>query len=181
MFLGRLQNLLLPLYFWGNVSLLCDLFAKFNLRQVSHGQFHKQIQQIFEIWYKVANRIMYCKMFHEFIFCSDQSELLTYHVCTTVVWYENTKLTVGLSRPFNLHPEKWFEGYPVKSTQIFFRRAPWKKLGFILINQKKIRRAPWKNLGRFYRVDFTGYPSNHFSGCRLNGRLSSKKKNQSAK
>ena len=22
-------------------------------------------------------------------------------------------------RPFNLHPEKWFEGYPVKSTQIF--------------------------------------------------------------
>ena len=23
------------------------------------------------------------------------------------------------SRPFNLHPEKWFEGYPVKSTQIF--------------------------------------------------------------
>ena len=20
------------------------------------------------------------------------------------------------SRPFNLHPEKWFEGYPVKST-----------------------------------------------------------------
>ena len=24
----------------------------------------------------------------------------------------------------------------------------------------------------FYRVNFTGYPSNHFSGCRLNGRLS---------
>ena len=24
-------------------------------------------------------------------------------------------------RPFNLHPEKWFEGYPVKSTQIFIR------------------------------------------------------------
>ena len=72
--------------------------------------------------------------------------------------------------PFNLYPENWFEGYHVKSTQIFFRRAPWKKLSVILINQKKIRRAPWKNLGRFYRVDFTGYPSNHFSGCRLKGR-----------
>ena len=35
----------------------------------------------------------------------------------------------------------------------------WKKSGWIL-------------QGRFYRVDFTGYPSNHFSGCRLNGRLS---------
>ena len=23
------------------------------------------------------------------------------------------------SHPFNLHPEKWFKGYPVKSTQIF--------------------------------------------------------------
>ena len=29
-----------------------------------------------------------------------------------------------------------------------------------------------KNLGRFYTVDFTGYPSNQFSGYRLNdGRL----------
>ena len=81
----------------------------------------------------------------------------------------STKIVIF--RPFNLHPEKWFEGYPVKSTQIIFRRAPWKKLDLILINQKKIRRAAWKNLSRFYRVDFTGYPSNHFSGCRLNGRL----------
>ena len=54
-----------------------------------------------------------------------------------------------LIRPFNLYPDNWFEGYPVKSTQIFF-----KKLGVILINQEKIRRAPWKNLGRFYRVPF---------------------------
>ena len=29
---------------------------------------------------------------------------------------------------------------------------------------KKSQVAPCKNL-----VDFTGYPSNHFSGCRLNG------------
>ena len=75
--------------------------------------------------------------------------------------------------------------YPVKSTQNFFRRAPWKKWGVIPINQKKIMRALWKNLGRFCRVDFTrlilqgglytvdfkGYLSNHFSACRLNGWL----------
>ena len=31
-------------------------------------------------------------------------------------------------------------------------------------------RAPvWKKYGRFYRVDFTGYPSNRLSGYRLNG------------
>ena len=41
----------------------------------------------------------------------------------------------------------------------------------VLIHQKKIRRAPWKNLGRFYGVDFTGYPSNQFSGYRLNRQL----------
>ena len=27
-----------------------------------------------------------------------------------------------------------------------------------------------------YRVNFTGYPSDHFSGCRLNGRLSQERK-----
>jgi hypothetical protein len=40
-------------------------------------------------------------------------------------------------------------------------------MGVILINQKK----SGEDLGRFYRVDFTRYPSNHFSGCRLNGRI----------
>ena len=29
----------------------------------------------------------------------------------------------------------------------------------------------WKKSGYFYRVDFTGHPSNQFSGYRLNGRL----------
>ena len=29
---------------------------------------------------------------------------------------------------------------------------------------------PQKISGAFARVDFTGYPSNHFPGCRLNGR-----------
>ena len=28
-----------------------------------------------------------------------------------------------------------------------------------------------KNLGRFYRLDFKGYPSNQLSGYRLNGRM----------
>ena len=60
--------------------------------------------------------------------------------------------------PFNLHPKKWFEGYPVKSTQIFFSRCspaffsnlevwhpschPEKKSGYILQSI-------------FYRVPFT--------------------------
>ena len=63
----------------------------------------------------------------------------------------------------------WFEGYhvkckiyPVKSTQTFSWRASWKKLGCTLKNQKKIWQAPWKSLGRFYRVDFTRYPSRQF-------------------
>ena len=36
---------------------------------------------------------------------------LIYDPITTKNWKYN--------RPFNLHPEKWFEGYPVKSTLIF--------------------------------------------------------------
>ena len=38
-----------------------------------------------------------------------------------VIWYNingNEHLEF-VTHPFNLHPEKWFEGYPVKSTQIF--------------------------------------------------------------
>ena len=36
-------------------------------------------------------------------------------------WKEHSHLydTKIVNRPFNLHPEKWFEVYPVKSTQIF--------------------------------------------------------------
>ena len=34
--------------------------------------------------------------------------------------------------------------FRVASTQIFFRVVAWKKLGVILINQKKISWAPWK-------------------------------------
>ena len=80
-------------------------------------------------------------------------------------------------RPFNLHPEKWFEGYPVKSTLFFsgwqkhlrFSRA-WHPFffWFTLWNPafSHVASHPEKN-----RVDFTGYPSNHFPGCRLNGRI----------
>ena len=80
----------------------------------------------------------------------------------------------------NLHPEEWLGGDPVKrtlifigchlrffrvaSTRFFFKVAAWKKLVVILTNQKKIR---WHPLN--FWVDFIGYPSNHFSGCRLNG------------
>ena len=52
-----------------------------------------------------------------------------------------------LFRPLNLYPENRFEGYPVKSTQIFFRHAPWKKLGVILINQKKNQVSTLKKSG----------------------------------
>ena len=50
------------------------------------------------------------------------------------------------SRPFNLHPGKWFEGYSVKSTLFFSgwqkhlrfsRVATWEKAGFHKVNQKK--------------------------------------------
>ena len=73
------------------------------------------------------------------------------------------------SRPFNLHPEKWFELYHVKSTQIFigchliffmvastqtfFQGGSLKNVTYEL--EKKPSWAPWKkNLGRFYRVPF---------------------------
>jgi hypothetical protein len=58
--------------------------------------------------------------------------------------------------------------------------AAQKKLGFIPINQKKIGEYPRKIKALWHprkiRVhpikiwaEFIGYPSNHFSGCRLNG------------
>ena len=77
-------------------------------------------------------------------------------------------------RLFNLHPEMWFEGYPVKSTQIFIRchlkyfrvastqifsgLSAWQKLGQHLGKNlgrcypKKFQVAPYKNLVRLYRI-----------------------------
>ena len=56
------------------------------------------------------------------------------------------------------------EGYKIRKIFGFFQAAPLKKnLGRNY--PKKSQVAPYKNLGRFYRV----YPSNHFSGCKLNG------------
>ena len=85
---------------------------------------------------------------------------------------------VEVYHPFNLHPQKWFEGYTVKSTHIFlgcspnsfwfismtpnFLQAAALKKFWVEATLKKSQVAPFKNLGRFYRV-------NHFSGCRLNG------------
>ena len=61
--------------------------------------------------------------------------------------------------------------HPVKPTQIFSGWSP----DFLLIYEYDTQLfsgcLPEKNLGRFYRVDFTGYPSNQFSGYRLNGRV----------
>ena len=88
--------------------------------------------------------------------------------------------------PFNLHPWKWFEGYPVKSTLFFlgwqkhlrFSRA-WHPFffWFTLWNPAFSQVATLENLRCFChpeknRADFTGYPPNHFSGCRLNRRVS---------
>ena len=66
-------------------------------------------------------------------------------VCSSAFKKCNLICYLTVIRPFNLYPENW---YPVKSTHIFFRRAPWKKLGVILINQKKIRRAPLNDLNK---------------------------------
>ena len=67
--------------------------------------------------------------------------------------------------PFNLHPEKLFEGYPVKSI-LFFLWNPAFSQDATLENLRCFCH-PGKN-----RVDFTGYHSNHFPGCILNGQLS---------
>ena len=62
--------------------------------------------------------------------------------------------------------------FPVKSTQIFSGCLP----DFFLIYKYDTQLfsgcLPEKDLGRFYCTDFTGYPSNQFSGgCRLNGPM----------
>ena len=45
-----------------------------------------------------------------------ESTILRSIVCgSTEIWKEEN----WNNRPFNLHPKKWFEGYPIKSTQIF--------------------------------------------------------------
>ena len=94
-----------------------------------------------------------------------------------------------LSRPLNLHPEKLVEGYLVKSTlffsgwqkhlRFFLGWQPEKKAVFHKVNQKKNGCHALKSLRCFChpeknRVDFTGCPSNHFSGIRLNGQLCDK-------
>ena len=49
-------------------------------------------------------------------FCSNSSPLQINQIQGTIYG--------AFSRLFNLHPEKWFEGYPVKSIQIFYRVPP---------------------------------------------------------
>ena len=57
---------------------------------------------------------------------------------------------------------------PCKIYPIFFQAGTLKTVVCHTYKSEKIRQVPWKNLDSFYRVDFTRYPSNHFSGCRLN-------------
>ena len=57
----------------------------------------------------------------------------------------NCKICCAHTFPFNL--EKWFEGYPVKSTHIFCRVSAWKKLGVKKSGRwylKKSQVAPYK-------------------------------------
>ena len=93
-------------------------------------------------------------------------------------------------QPFNLHAGKWFEGpwrrvpckiYPIfsgwRKHLRFCRVATWEKAGFHKVNQEKNVCHALKNLRCFChpeknRVYFIGYPSNDFSGCRLNGWMS---------
>ena len=82
--------------------------------------------------------------------------------------------------PFNLHPEKWFEGYPVKSTQIFYRVPPHSDFYRVLTwfffsdlqvwNPAFFKLPPWKKLGRSYPKKSSDSTLEK-SGCRLNGRL----------
>ena len=113
---------------------------------------------------------------------------------TNITWTDVTP-------PFNLHPWKWFEGYLVKSALFFSgwqkqlrfsRVATWEKKWAIVVQKekrpgcffsfwitmtlKKIWCHALENLRcschpEKNRADFTGYPSNHFQGCRLIGGL----------
>ena len=79
---------------------------------------------IYTQWSQINNSIRKFKSFMALLWTVDEAKFLR----ASIFFHFHTYF-----RPFNLHPEKWFE----KSTQIFFRRAPWEKLG-----------------GRFYRVPF---------------------------
>ena len=66
---------------------------------------------------------------------------------------------------FNLHPWKWFEGYPVKSTPFFSEwqkhlrfssLATWEKAGFPKVNQKKMGAMPKKISGAFATLKTIG-------------------------
>ena len=91
-------------------------------------------------------------------------------------YVQNGPLNQKVYRPFNLHPEKWFEWYPEKSI-LFFQggKSTWDFLGhgshFFLIYLKKssffaichpkkhqVLLPAWKKLSRFYRVPIKSLP-----------------------
>ena len=59
----------------------------------------------------------------------------------------------------------------------FFQMAAWKKARFHTCKSEKKSSEYHRKIRAWWHpikiwVDFTGHPSNHFSGCRLNGWLS---------
>ena len=91
------------------------------------------------------------------------------------------------------HPEKWLEGYPIKSTKIFYRVHPdfsrvpprhdfsrvlnWFVYDLQVWNPAFFKLPPWKKPGRSYPLkNFQTEKSGHGGilekpECRLNGRL----------
>ena len=63
--------------------------------------------------FRILDAYMQCSPYAQARLRKIKPKLLV-SLCSTIVHY----------CPFNLHPEKWFEGYPVKSTQFF---SGWQK------------------------------------------------------
>ena len=106
--------------------------------------------------HKTFQRCRHCKCIFLLPFLSTVGEIFIQQIFSAKHGKKSKVFLAGccqLSRSFNMYPEKWFKGCPVKSThifkgcllrffrvastQIFFRVAALKKLGVILKNQKK--------------------------------------------
>ena len=93
------------------------------------------------------------------------------------IWLFVPRLICTLIRKFQASCKIYpiFSGW--QKHLIFSRVATWKKAGFHKVNRKKNECHALENLRCFChpdknRVHFTRYPSNHFSECKLKGRLS---------
>ena len=127
--------------------ILWDWKCEYGVFQITHAKNSLQItllwlviwQDLWHLWFGKPNTHIssshyslnvwtpkYTGMLHVksslFWCCNWQS-----HICCVSLWQATLFQYWENNCPFKLYPENWFEGYPVKSTQIFFRRAPWKK------------------------------------------------------